>query len=116
MFLRALAAVLGPFWTALGRLLGDLGDIRRPQKPIVTRKGGKAKHIENPWFSMIFTSRGYPWEAPWPLGAVLWRSWRLFGGKPEAILNHLEVSGAIMDAILGDMRPSWERREHKKTP
>ena len=59
-----------------------------------------------------------PWEAPWPLGAVLGRSWGLLEHLGRAILKHLrlshlgltealflEPSRAILDALTARGAP-----------
>ena len=49
-------------------------------------------------FEACWPLGGLLWEAPWPPGAVLGRSWRLLGGTLEAIMNHLVLSCAILEA------------------
>ena len=59
---------------------------------------------------MILASLGPPEEAPWPLGAVLGRSWGLL----EHLGSHLEASWAILSHLGGHLglseallEPSW---------
>ena len=74
--LGALVAVLGFTWASLGALLGNFGAILRLWKASRKQKGDNAQIIvllsvcEGTWLL-----GGPPWEVPWPLGAVLKRSW-----------------------------------------
>ena len=56
---------------------------------------------------VISASRGRPWEAPVPPGAILGPSWGLLGGMLEAILNLLGLYCAIFEAILVYPYPYW---------
>ena len=58
----------------------------------------------------MLASWGPPWEAPWPLGAVLERSWGLL----EHLGSHFEASWAILSYLGGHLglseallEPSW---------
>ena len=98
--LRALGAVWGASWAPLGALLGHLGAILRPQRPIGSEKARMPKTLIFRWLLKDFCilegavegSKG-TWIR---LGALLGP----LGGMSEAILTHLEVSWAILEAIL----------------
>ena len=101
---------LGPSWAPLGALLGHLGAILRPQRPIGSEK---ARMPTTLIFRRLLTDFGILEGAvegskgTWiRLGAVLGP---LVGRMSEAILTHLEVSWAILEAILrlSHLGPSW---------
>ena len=113
--LGALGAVLGPSWAPLGALLGHLGAILRPQEPIGRETARMQKTSKNTRdlkdFGLLRASlegsKG-TWSRP---GAVL----RALGCMLIAILNHLGLSCAILEAILGSLRPSWSHLGPKRT-
>ena len=125
--------VLGPSWSAPGRLLGDLGAvlgllgpllglcwaifgaILRLPKPIGSEEAimpttlifprllkdlgileGAVEGSKGTWIRLGAVSR--------PLGCV-----------SEAILSHLELSWAILEAILRSLWPSWGHLGPKRT-
>ena len=94
---------MGPSWTLLGPSWGSLGPSWshiEASEAHRKRKGEKAKTLIFQWFvkdvclleSAVEGSKG-TWIR---LGAVLGP----LGGMSEAILSHLEVSWAILEAIL----------------
>ena len=96
-----LGALLGPSWAPLGALLGHLGAILRLQNPAGSEETKKANNQANillalegvgPLGGVIGMLRGHS-EPSWvDLGGPL-------GGMLEAVLNHLELSCAILEAI-----------------
>ena len=91
---------LGPSWAPLGALLGHLGAILRPQRPIGSEKARMPKTLI---FPRLLKGFGFLEGAvegskgTWiRLGAVLGP----LGGMSEAILTHLEVYWAILEASL----------------
>ena len=120
---------LGPLlersWSALGRSWGRLGALLglswgslgptwnrlEASEGHRTQKGEKATNIGCPlMFDVFWPLGGLLWEAPWPLEAVLERSWALL----EHLGNHIEPSWAILTHLGGRLglpeallEPSW---------
>ena len=105
--LGALGAVLGPSWAPLGVLWGHLGTMLRLEKAIGREKARmqKTQFVLSCWshFGLLGGALGGSKSTQNRLGAVL----RPLGGMSEAIPGHLEVSWAILEAILGYLGPSW---------
>ena len=91
---------LGPSWAPLGALLGHLGAILRLPKPIGSEKARMPKTLISPRLLKgfgILEGAVEGSKGTWiRLGAVLGP----LGGMSEAILTHLEVYWAILEAIL----------------
>ena len=113
--LAALGAVLGLLGPHLGTLLAQLGAILRMPKPIGSEK---ARMPETLIFPRLLNDFGILEGAvegskgTWiRLGAAL----RPLGCVSEAILSHLELSWAILEAILRSLRPSWSHLGPNRT-
>ena len=98
--LGALGAVLGASWAPLGALLGHLGAILRLQERIGSEDAGRPKSLIFVWFWKDFGFLGGSHggsESTWGRLVPLLEP---LGGMLEAILHHLRLSWAILEAIL----------------
>ena len=110
--LGALGAILGPSGASLGALSGHIRAILRPPEPFGSERARRQITVVflSFWSNCGFLGGGL-WRARTALGIVL----EPLGCASEAILSHLEVCWAILEATLGFLRPSWTQLGPKRT-